>query len=234
MLRGGGLVGFFALVARVMRGRGGRLARPAAVAGPAFLSSFFAAGRAVSAGASLAGRAVFAAAAAAALLPQAAGAEGFKLLSLSTLAGQLITFAVLVWVVMKFVWPPLMRAIEERQKEIADGLAAGERGRAELQSAEEEKAKILAEAREKFSGLVAEGEKRRGEIVEAAKAEGESERGRIVEEGRREVEAERVAMHRHFEQKVGELVVAGAEKIVQREVDAAAHADIIDGVKKSL
>lgn len=179
-------------------------------------------------------RVLFFAATVLAAMPGTAAAEGFKLLSFSTLLGQIITFAILVWVVMKFVWPPLMKAIDERQKDIADGLAAGERGRQELQSAEEEKSTLLSGARAKISDLLAGGEKRRNEIIEAAKKDAETERARIVEDGRREVEAERLAMQRHFEEKIGGLVVAGAAQILQREVDKKAHQDIIASVKESL
>lgn len=166
--------------------------------------------------------------------PAMAAEGGLKLLSFSTLLGEMITFAILVWVMMKFVWPPLMKAIESRQKEIADGLAAGEQGRQELLAAEEEKSALLSEARAKTGDIVAGGEKRRTAIVEAAKQEAEAERARIVEQGRRELESERVAMQREMEQKLGGLVIVGATQILQREVDAKAHQDIIESLKKGL
>lgn len=166
--------------------------------------------------------------------PAAAAAEGgLKLLSFTTLIGEIITFAVLVWVVMKFVWPPLMNAVETRQKEIADGLAAGERGRQELADAERERAAILSEAREKSSTLIHESEQRGNALVEAAKQEAESEKVRIVESGRREVAAERVAMQREMEEQLGLLILSGAEKVLRREVDASAHQEIIDSMKKA-
>lgn len=173
---------------------------------------------------------------AAALSLSAANAAegGLKLLSFTTLIGEMITFAILVWVMMKYVWPPLMNAIENRQKEIADGLAAAEQGRQELASAGEERDALLKEARAKTSDLLADGEQRRNAIVDAARQEAESERARIVELGRREVDAERVAMQRDMRQKLGGLVVAGATQILRREVDASAHQDILDGLKKSL
>ena len=171
---------------------------------------------------------------AALLLPVAHAAEGgLKLLSFSTLIGQMITFAILVWVMMKYVWPPLMNAIESRQKEIADGLAAAEQGRQELASAGEEKELLLKEARAKTGDIVADGEQRRSNMIEAAKQEAETERARIIELGRREVDAERISMQREMQEKLGELVVSGATQILRREVDAKAHQDIVDSLKKA-
>lgn len=165
---------------------------------------------------------------------QAAEEGGLKLLSFSTLLGEMLTFAVLVFVMMKFVWPPLMNAIETRQKEIADGLAAGEQGRQELADAAKEKSALLEEARTKANEMVEDGEKRKNAIVDGAKREAETERERILEQGRREVESERLAMRQELEQKLGDLVITGTSHILQREVDGAAHRDIIDSLKKTL
>ena len=163
-----------------------------------------------------------------------AAAEGLKLLSFTTLIGEIITFAVLIWVIMKFVWPPLMNAIETRQKEIADGLAAAEQGRQDLAAAGARKDELLSAARDKATVLIADGEKRKGEIVGSAKGEAESESQRIFEQGRRDLDLERIAMRRELEQKVGELALAGATQILAREVDAKTHADIIDSLQKSM
>ncbi len=163
------------------------------------------------------------------------GAEGgLKLLSVTTLIGEIITFAILVWVMMKFVWPPLMGAIESRQKEIADGLAAAEQGKKELADAASSRQQIVAEARASAGKLVGEGEERKAAIVASAREEAEGERSRIVEQGRREVENERAAMRREMQQRVGGLAVVGAAKILRREVDEKAHADIIDSLQKGL
>ena len=159
---------------------------------------------------------------------------GLKLLSFTTLIGEMITFAILVWVVLKFVWPPLMQAVESRQKEIADGLAAAERGQQELAAADREKDVILSQAREKSSGIVADGETRGNAIVDAARQEAEAEKARIIESGRREVEAERAALQRELQEKLGALVIAGTEQILRREVDSNAHRDIIDAMKKAV
>lgn len=163
-----------------------------------------------------------------------AAAEGLKLLSITTLLGEIITFAILVWVVMKFVWPPLMNAVESRQKEIADGLAAADQGKQELAAATGRKDEMLSDARDRASQLIAEGEKRKSEIVNSAKGEAEAENARILEQGRKTLELERSAMCRELEQKVGELALAGASQILAREVDEKAHADIVDSLRKSL
>ena len=169
-----------------------------------------------------------------ALSPTAALAADFKLLSFTTLLGEIITFAILVWVVMKYVWPPLMGAVEERQKEIADGLAAGEQGRQDLAAANTRKDELLADARAKAGASIADGERRKGEIVDSARAEADSEKAKILEQGRKELELERAAMHRETEQKVGALVIDGASQILGREVDAAAHADIVAALQKRM
>lgn len=162
------------------------------------------------------------------------GGGGLKLLSFTTLIGEMLTFAVLVVVMMKFVWPPLMNAIESRQKEIADGLSAAERGKQELADAEKQKASVLDAAKSKSSELIAEGEKRRSEIVEAAKQEAETERARIIASGHSEVESERMAMQRELEGKLSGLVLAGVAKILDREVDSKTHAGIIDSLKEQI
>ena len=171
-----------------------------------------------------------------AVTPALAASEsgGLKLISFTTLLGEIVTFAILIWVVMKYVWPPLMNAVETRQKEIADGLADAEEGRQSLAAASERKEELLKEARERVGVLVAEGEQRKSAIVNAAKTEAETERARILEQGRRDVIAERAAMQREMEQQLGGLVIAGATQILQREVDEKSHTGIIESLKKDL
>lgn len=169
-----------------------------------------------------------------AALPHIAHAEGLKLISFSTLLVEMASFAILVFVFMKFVWPPLMNAIEKRQQEIADGLAAGEQGRRELEEASQEKSALLQQAREQGKGVLSDAEQRKASILDEAKREAEAEKARIIEQGRRDLEAERAAMYRDVENQLSGLVIAGAAQILQREVDAKAHNDIIDSLKKKL
>ena len=168
---------------------------------------------------------LFAAVAALALPATAQAAEGGL---------KMLTFAVLVYVMMKFVWPPLMRAIENRQKEIADGLSAGERGRQELADAERQKAEMLAAAKTKSAELVAEGEARRAAMIGAAQQEAEEERERIIASGRADVEAQRMAMQRELEAKLAGLVLEGASKIIQREADKKLHTSILQSLKEQM
>jgi F-type H+-transporting ATPase subunit b len=167
------------------------------------------------------------------LSPAAFAAEGgMKLISFSTLLGQLIALTIFIWFSMKYVWPALMKVIETRQQEIADGLAAGEQGKRELSEANTQRESILQKAREQGSHLVSDGEQRKAAIIDSARQEAEAEKARIIEEGRKTLDTERVAMRREMESKLGGLIIAGASQILQREVDDKAHQDIVDTLKK--
>ena len=140
-----------------------------------------------------------------------------------TLIGQSITFAIFVWFCMKYVWPPIVGALEARKKQIADGLAAADRGRHELELAAKRASETMHEAKIKASEIIAQAEKRASQIVDeaknAAKAEIEQESHRAREALRGEVAA---------------LVVAGAGKVLRREVNAQAHADLLEAIKNEL
>ena len=161
-------------------------------------------------------------------------AGGFRLLSVSTLVGEIITFAILVWVMMRFVWPPLMGAIEERRRKIADGLAAAEQGKSELAAAEDRREELMKDARTRASGFIHEGERRRDAIMAEAKREAESEKGRILEDGRRQIEQERVAAAREMRTRLGGLIVEGAGRVLAREIDEKAHADLLESLRQKL
>jgi F-type H+-transporting ATPase subunit b len=151
-----------------------------------------------------------------------------------TLVMQAVAFAAFIWFTAKFVWPPLMRAIETRQKQIADGLAAGEQGRASLASAEKRINDLLHEARAKASEIVAQGEKFRGETVEHAKVEAKAEADRIVAAAKAEIEQEVARAKEQLRNQVADLAVAGARRILGREVDAKAHADILSDIQRQI
>ncbi|WP_150539446.1 F0F1 ATP synthase subunit B [Actinobacillus vicugnae] len=146
----------------------------------------------------------------------------------ATLIGQLIAFALFVAFCMKYVWPPLIRAIEERQANIADALAGAEKAKQEQADTQALVEKELIKAREEAQKIIDLATKRRNEILESVQAEAEVERQRIIEQGRAEVESERKRVQEELRQKVAALAVAGAEKIVGRSVDQAANNDIID------
>ena len=151
-----------------------------------------------------------------------------------TLISQAIAFSVFIWFTVKFVWPPLLRAIEERQKTIADGLAAGERGRHELELASQRSSEVLKEAKHRSAEIVLQAEKRASEIVEEAKKAAREEGDRIVTAAKADVEHEVFSAKEALRQHVAELAVAGAAKILRREVDAKAHADLLVAIQEDL
>jgi F-type H+-transporting ATPase subunit b len=151
-----------------------------------------------------------------------------------TLFSQAMAFAVFIWFTVKFVWPPLLRAIETRQKTIADGLAAGERGKQELELASHRSADLVREAKQRAADIIAQAEKRAAEIVEEAKASAKDEGGRILVGAKAEVEQEVFRARETLRQQVADLAVAGAAKILRREVDANAHAELLTSIKAEL
>jgi len=151
-----------------------------------------------------------------------------------TLVAQAITFAIFIWFSAKFVWPPLLAAIESRQKAIADGLSAAERGRLELEQASKKSSDSLREGKEKAAAMVASAEKRAAEIVEEAKSAARVEAERIVEAARGQVEQDVQRAREELRERVATLAVAGAERILRREVDAKAHSELLAGLSKEL
>lgn len=146
----------------------------------------------------------------------------------ATLIGQTIMFALFVWFCMKFVWPPIMAALDARNKRIADGLAAAERGKNDLALAAKRSAELLREAKEKVSEIIALGDKRASEIVEEAKAQAKIEGERIVAAAKTEIEQEVFRAREHLRTQVSAVALAGAGKILGREIDAKAHNDLLD------
>jgi F-type H+-transporting ATPase subunit b len=152
----------------------------------------------------------------------------------ATLLGQTIMFIMFVWFCMKFVWPPIVNALGERKKQIADGLAAGERGKHELELATKRSVEILHEAKQKAAEIIAQAEKRAVGVVEESKGEAKVEADRILTGAKAEIEQEINRAREALREQVAELVVAGAEKILRREVDAKAHADLLASIKNGL
>ncbi len=146
----------------------------------------------------------------------------------ATMFGQAITFAILIWFTMKFVWPPLLAAMAERAKTIADGLAAAERGKHDLELAEKRSAEILRQGKTKASEIIAAGEKRASEIVEEAKAQARTEGERILVAAKADIEQEVFRAKEQLRIQVSSIALAGAGKILGREIDAKAHNDLLD------
>jgi F-type H+-transporting ATPase subunit b len=151
-----------------------------------------------------------------------------------TLIGQSITFAIFVWFCMKFVWPPIVSALESRKKQIADGLAAADRGKHELELAAKRASETMHEAKLKASDIIAQAEKRALQIVDEAKVAGKEEGDRMVAAAKAEIEQESHRAREALRGDVAALVVAGAGKVLRREVDAQAHADLLEVIKNEL
>jgi len=151
-----------------------------------------------------------------------------------TLIAQAVAFALFIWFTIKFVWPPLLRAIEARQKQIADGLAAGEQGRKSLEVSKKQADDAVAEARGRAAEIIAQAEKRDAQMIEAAKVAARAEADREKAAAKAEIQQEASRAREQLRGQVAMLAVAGAEKILRREVDAKAHADLLDGIKKQL
>lgn len=144
-----------------------------------------------------------------------------------TLVAQAIAFAVLIWFTVKFVWPPLLSAIETRQKEIADGLAAAQEGKSALEVAAKKSEATLNEAKLKASEIIGQAEKRAAQLVEEAKTNAKVEGERIITGAKAEIEQEVNRAKEGLRAQVSELAIAGAEKILRKEIDAKAHSEML-------
>ncbi|MDH3871403.1 MAG: F0F1 ATP synthase subunit B [Gammaproteobacteria bacterium] len=146
----------------------------------------------------------------------------------ATLIGQSITFIVFVWFCMKFIWPPIMHALDERRKKIADGLAASERGKHEQELAEERATEILRDAKDRAGEIIVRAEKRAGEIVDEAKVDARSEGGRLLTAARAEIDQEINRAKEDLRGQVVTIALAGAGKVLEREVDQHAHDELLN------
>jgi F-type H+-transporting ATPase subunit b len=152
----------------------------------------------------------------------------------ATLIVQLFVFYILAWVVAKQVWPPLRATLDERRQKIADGLAAADRAKIELTSANRRIETELASARADNQSRLAEAEKRAAQIVDDARKTAEAEKARIVAQAKDEAAQEMIRAKDSLRDQVAALAVAGAEQILKREVDAKAHSDLLAGLKAKL
>ena len=151
-----------------------------------------------------------------------------------TLFAQAIVFTAFIWFTVKFVWPPLLRAIEARQKQIADGLAAAEQGKKSLEVSSKQAEQAIQEARLRAAEIIAQAEKRDAQMVEAAKVAAKTEGDREKAAAKADIQQEAQRAREQLREQVAALAIAGAEKILRREVDAKAHAEMLDGIKKQL
>ncbi len=152
----------------------------------------------------------------------------------ATLVAQLVVFFILGWFTMKFVWPPIVKALDERATKIAEGLAAAERGKQSLELASKHSAETVREGKEKVVELLVQAEKQSQKIIEEAKVQARIEADKVIAGAKAEIEQEAARAKEALRERVAELAVAGAEKILRREIDAKAHADLLARIRQDL
>ena len=152
----------------------------------------------------------------------------------ATLFVQAIVFAILVWFTMKFVWPPITKALDERAQKIADGLAAADKAKSELSVANKRVEEELAKSRNESAVRLAEAERRGQALVEEAKARATEEGGKIIAAAKVEAEQQTVKARETLREQVAALAIKGAEQILRKEVNASVHADLLGRLKTEL
>ena len=151
-----------------------------------------------------------------------------------TLVGQLLAFILFVWFCMKYVWPPMLKILEEREKEIADGLNAASEGRRELEEANARKEEILGEAKKEAADLVSQANQRANQLVEEAKTSAQEEAEKIKVSAQNDIEQSTKRAREELRSEVATLAVAGAEKILNSEIDEKKNSELIDELTKEL
>lgn len=152
----------------------------------------------------------------------------------ATLFLQAIVFAILVWFTMRFIWPPITKALDERAQKIADGLAAADKAKSELATANKRVDEQLSQARNETTKQLADAEKRAAAIVDEAKKRAEDEGAKIVAAAKAEAEQQAARAREALREQVAALAVKGAEQILQREVNASVHAELLGRLKTEL
>jgi F-type H+-transporting ATPase subunit b len=152
----------------------------------------------------------------------------------ATLWGQTIAMVVFVWFCMKFIWPPILNALEERQKQIEEGLAAADKSQEALEVARAEAETIIGEARQQATGILDQAHARANEIVAEGKDAGVKERERQLAAAKAEIEQETNKAREELRGQVSAIAVASAEKILRREIDSKAHEDILGKLAQEL
>jgi F-type H+-transporting ATPase subunit b len=150
------------------------------------------------------------------------------------LLAQLVVFFILAWVTKQFIWPPIVKALDERAQKVADGLAAAERGKHDLELATRRSVEALREGKEKSAELLTQTEKRAAQMIEEAKAQAKIEADRVIAGARAEIEQESLRARENLRDQVAALAVAGAEKILRREIDVKVHAELLAAIKQDL
>jgi F-type H+-transporting ATPase subunit b len=151
-----------------------------------------------------------------------------------TLFGQMISFAVFVLFTMKFIWPPIVKAVQERKAKIAEGLAAAERGHHEQELGQKRAMDIMRQAKAEASDVVAQAQKRAAEIIDEARTDARAEGDRLLVAARAEIERERTKVREELRETLASLVVSATEKILQKEIRVEDHRSLLDGFAKQI
>jgi F-type H+-transporting ATPase subunit b len=153
---------------------------------------------------------------------------------IATIFGQMITFGLLVWFTMNYVWPPLMQALEERKKKIADGLAAGEKGKQSLELADKKAKSVIKDAKDQGAEIINLAQKRANDLADEKREAANQERERIILQGKSEIEREVQQAKEALRQQVAALAISAAEQILRKEVDINKHKEIINNLGNQL
>ncbi|PSB78522.1 F0F1 ATP synthase subunit B [Photobacterium damselae] len=152
----------------------------------------------------------------------------------ATMLGQAISFVIFVWLCMKYIWPPLTELLDKRQREIAEGLIHSENAAKELELARANGDKFLNDAKKSASELVEQGNKRRSQIIDEAKAEAEAEKARIIAQGQAELDSERNRIRQELRREMSDLVIETAEKLINQNLDSAANRELVNKLIKDI
>ena len=154
--------------------------------------------------------------------------------SVLTMIGQMISFGIFVWFCLKFVWPPITKALAERQQKIADGLAAADRGQHEQELAEKRAKEVLKQAKDQAAEIIAQAQKRGNQMVEEAKETARTEGNRIKTAAQSDIEQEIGRAKEVLRKEVASIALLGAERILKKELNAATHKDVLDELVKQI
>ncbi|MBY7900119.1 F0F1 ATP synthase subunit B [Vibrio fluvialis] len=146
----------------------------------------------------------------------------------ATMLGQAISFVIFAWLCMKYVWPPLVKLLDERRAEIAEGLAQKEKAVKELELAKANGATVIAEAREKAQAIIAQGQQRQDQLVAKAVELARQEKDRIIAEGKAEIDNERNRLRQELKAEMADLVIESASKLISRNLDSTANRDLVN------
>ncbi|MCL9782631.1 F0F1 ATP synthase subunit B [Vibrio sp. S4M6] len=152
----------------------------------------------------------------------------------ATMLGQALSFVIFVWLCMRYVWPPLSQMLDERQKEVAEGIRNTEMAAKELALAKENGSYLIDEAKKDVSKMIAQGQKRREQIIEEAIQEAEKEKARIIAQGEAEVESEKNRVRQELKDEMADLVINSAQKLINKNLDTDSNRALVDQLIKEI